>query len=196
MRSKIRDMTIIALFTVLAIIGGKIIIPISLIPFTLQTAVCFLTGIVLGCKRALLAQGLYLFMGLAGIPVFAAGGGPGYILQPSFGYLPGMLLAAGLIGYLAEKADQQRVALSRITAIIINLTGLLVIYLCGVSYLYLLRNILSAQSMSLLRALQVGMLPYLVTDTAYAVAIAMAAPFLRRITRPYLMTPDASPGHL
>lgn len=196
MRSKIRDMTIIALFTVLAIIGGKIIIPISLIPFTLQTAVCFLTGIVLGCKRALLAQGLYLFMGLAGIPVFAAGGGPGYILQPSFGYLPGMLLAAGLIGYLAEKADQQRVALSRITAIIINLTGLLVIYLCGVSYLYLLRNILSAQSMSLLRALQVGMLPYLVTDTAYAVAIAMAAPFLRRITRPYLMTPDASPGNI
>jgi biotin transport system substrate-specific component len=189
MRKKIRDMTIIALFAVLAIIAGKIVIPVSVIPFTLQTAVCFLTGIVLGHKRALLAQGLYLFMGLIGIPVFAAGGGPGYILQPSFGYLPGMLLAAGLIGYLADKTDPQRVALSRMTAVSINLAGLFVIYLCGVSYLYLLRNILSAQSMSLLRALQVGMLPYLVTDTAYAVAIAMAAPYLRRITRPYLMLP-------
>jgi biotin transport system substrate-specific component len=148
---------------------------------------------VLGFKRALLAQGLYLFMGLTGIPVFAAGGGPGYILQPSFGYLPGMLLAAGLIGYLADRADPQRVALSRLAAVAINLAGLVVIYLCGVSYLYLLRNILSAQSMSLLRALQVGMLPYLVTDTAYAVAIAMAAPYLRRITRAYL-TPSAKTG--
>ncbi|MDW7655705.1 MAG: biotin transporter BioY [Bacillota bacterium] len=186
MRNKIRDMTIIALFTVLAIIGGKIVIPVNVIPFTLQTAVCFLTGIVLGYKRALLAQGLYLFMGLAGIPVFAAGGGPGYILQPSFGYLPGMLLAAGLIGFLADKTDPQRVALSRFSAVAINLAGLLVIYSCGVGYLYLLRNILAAQSISMLRALQVGMLPYLVTDTAYAVAIAMAAPLLRRITRPYL----------
>lgn len=187
MRHTIRDMTIVALFTVLAIIGGKVVIPVGLIPFTLQTAVCFLSGMVLGCKRALMAQGLYLFMGLLGIPVFAAGGGPGYLLQPSFGYLPGMLLAAGLIGYLSDQADPKRVALSRWIAVACNLAGLLVIYLCGVSYLYLLRNLLTEQSISLLRAFQIGMLPYLVTDSLYAVVVALAAPYLRRITRLYLL---------
>ena len=187
MRQTIRDMTLVALFTVLATIGGKIVIPVAIIPFTLQTAVCFLTGMVLGSRKAFMAQGLYLFMGLLGIPVFAAGGGPGYLLQPSFGYLPGMLLAAGLIGYLTDQADPKRIALSRWIAVGCNLAGLLVIYLCGVGYLYLLRNILTDQSISLLRAFQIGMLPYLVTDLIYAVVVALAAPNSRRITRPYLL---------
>ncbi len=186
MRQKIRDMTLIAIFTVLAIIGGKIVIPITLIPFTLQTAVCFLTGLVLGGKRAFLAQALYMLMGLAGLPVFAAGGGPAYVLQPSFGYLPGMLLAAGLIGLLADRQQKNGKQMTRLAAFFFNGAGLVIIYSCGTAYLYVLRNFFSDGSISWLRTMQVGLLPYLLTDTIMAVTVAALAPYLRRLSRPYV----------
>ncbi len=183
MRQKIHDMSLVAFFTVLAIIGGKIVIPLTLIPFTLQTAVCFLTGLLLGWRRALLAQGLYLLLGLAGLPVFAAGGGPAYVLQPSFGYLPGMLLAAGLIGCLVERREKSGRQLTRPAALVYNAAGLLLIYLCGTGYLYLLRNMFTSQSISWLRTMQIGLLPYLLTDTIMAAVTAGLAPYLTRISR-------------
>lgn len=183
---KTRDMTLIAFFTVLAIIGGKITFPVLMIPFTLQTAVCMLTGILLGWRRALMAQGLYLLMGLIGLPVFAAGGGPGYILQPSFGYLPGMVLGAALIGFLADRADPARDNAKIYQLLAFNVAGLAVVYLCGVSYLFLIKNIYGADSFSFVRALQVGMIPFLVTDGIYAVLTALAGPVLRRVTRQYI----------
>ncbi|NLM76693.1 MAG: biotin transporter BioY [Ruminococcaceae bacterium] len=185
-REKIRNMTLISFFTVLAIVSGKVVIPLLVIPFTLQTAVCMMTGLVLGGKRAVLAQGLYLFMGLAGLPVFSAGGGPAYLLQPSFGYLPGMMLAAGLTGWLTDQIDPLRNSLKKWLAFLINILGLFVVYLFGVGYLYVLRNIIQTQSLTLLRALQTGMLPYLLTDGVYAVVLAITAPYLRRISRPFV----------
>lgn len=186
MRIQTRDMTLIAFFTVLAIIGGKISFPFLMIPFTLQTAVCLLTGVLLGWRRALLAQGLYLLMGLAGLPVFAAGGGPAYILQPSFGYLPGMMLGAALIGLLTDRADPERDKLTVWQLLPINLAGLAVVYLCGVSYLYLVKNVYAGGSFTFVRALQVGLLPFMITDGIYLVLVALAGPALRRATRPFL----------
>ncbi|MEA4890807.1 MAG: biotin transporter BioY [Clostridiaceae bacterium] len=186
-RFSTRDLTLIALFAVLAIIGGKIVLPVLMIPFTLQTAVCLLTGLLLGGKRAMLAQGLYIFMGLAGLPVFAAGGGPAYVLQPSFGYLPGMLLGAGLIGILTDRVDPRREQIRFRHLLPINLAGLLVIYLCGVGYLYIIKNIYTPGSFSFIRALQVGFLPYLITDGSYMVAVAAIGPAIRRATRAYLL---------
>lgn len=37
------------------------------------------------------------------MPVFAAGGGIGYIFKPSFGYLLGFILAAYAVGYTIKK---------------------------------------------------------------------------------------------
>jgi biotin transport system substrate-specific component len=43
-------------------------------------------------KRAWRAVLAYLICGLAGLPVFALGGGPWYVFSPTFGYLMGFLL--------------------------------------------------------------------------------------------------------
>lgn len=186
MKIKTQDMTLVALFTVLAIIGGKISFPVLTIPFTLQTAICLLTGILIGWRRALLAQGLYLLMGLAGLPVFAVGGGLGYVLQPSFGYLPGMMLGATLIGYLADRVDPTRRQARFHTLLVINVAGLTVVYLCGVSYLLLIKNIYAPDSLSFAAALQIGLVPFLLTDGIYLVLTALVGPHLRRATRPFI----------
>ncbi|NCB00422.1 MAG: biotin transporter BioY, partial [Clostridia bacterium] len=59
MKLSTRDMTLVSLFAVLSIIGAKVSLPILAIPFTFQFIISLLTGIVLGARRALLAQGLY-----------------------------------------------------------------------------------------------------------------------------------------
>ena len=193
MKIKTRDMTLIALFAVLAIIGGKIRFPILMIPFTMQTAVCLLTGLLLGWRRAMLAQGLYLFMGLIGLPVFAVGGGPGYVLQPSFGYLPGMMLGAALIGFLVDRADPTRGAAKVHHLLTINLAGLAVVYLCGISYLFLLKNLYAPDSLTFIGALQIGLIPFLLTDGIYMVLTALVGPTLRRATRPFIREQIAPP---
>lgn len=182
-RAKIRDMTLISLFIVLAVIGGRISVPFFSIPFTLQVLVCLLTGALLGARRALAAQSIYLFMGLMGLPVFALGGGIGYILQPSFGYLPGMLLASVLVGFLSDriqkKADRRKIPVY----LLINLVGLAVIYTVGVLYLYLIRSFYIGDSITFIRAIQLGMLPYLITDGFYCLLAAFLAPGLSKIVR-------------
>ena len=72
------------------------------VPITLQTFGVMLAGVVLGPRRGALAVGLYLAVGLAGLPVFAQGtGGLAVVAKPSFGYLIAFPLAAALAGYLA-----------------------------------------------------------------------------------------------
>lgn len=189
---KLFDLTITAIFTVFAVIGGKIVVPIFIVPFTLQVAVCLLTGTVLGFRRAIIAQSLYFFMGMIGLPVFSGGGGPGYIFQPSFGYLPGMVLAAGLIGFLADRADPDRSNLRVHQALFIHYSGLVIIYCCGVGYLYILKTLLLNEQMTLGRALEIGLLPFLITDGVFAVILAFSAPGLRRLSRPYFIRENSS----
>jgi biotin transport system substrate-specific component len=201
MKIRTRDMTLIALFTVLTIIGGKITVPILMIPYTLQLAICLLSGLLIGARRAMLAQGLYLLAGLLGLPVFASGGGLAYVLQPSFGYLPGMLLAAGLVGWLADLAEIRWRPLKFWHLLPINLAGVGIVYVIGVSYLYLIKNVYAGQSITLFKALQAGMIPFLPADCLKAVLAALIAPRLRRIIRPsqptdHSMNQPPNPDHL
>jgi biotin transport system substrate-specific component len=194
MKINIRTMTQVALFAVLAIIGAQIRIPFLMIPFTLQFAVCLLTGIILGARKAMLAQLVYILLGLAGLPVFAAGGGPAYILQPSFGYLAGMLLAAGLVGWLADRFDPGRNKLKFWQLLPVNVAGKLIVDLLGVSYLLLIKNFYAGQSLTVWGALQAGMFPFMISDGIYCVVAALIGPALRRATRLFFAGTRAQPA--
>ena len=96
-----------------------------------------MAGLIVGPWYGLAAVSLYLFMGLAGLPVFTHGGGPGYIYQPSFGFLLGFLPAVVLIG-LARRLDRW---LPRLPAYAIAaLLGVVPVYLVGVPYYSLIKE--------------------------------------------------------
>ena len=94
-----REMAQIGLFTALIAAGAyiKINIPVQPFPmhFTMQFLFVLLAGFLLGARRGAICVGIYLAVGLSGIPVFAAGGGPAYLIRPTFGFLLGLYLLPG-----------------------------------------------------------------------------------------------------
>lgn len=95
--SKIKLIVLSGLFAALTATGALLRIPFYPVPFTLQTLFTALAGLVLPAQWAMLSQVVYLLMGLLGLPVFANGGGIGYIMQPTFGYLLFLPVSAFLI---------------------------------------------------------------------------------------------------
>lgn len=81
--------------------GSLLRIPFFPVPLTLQFFFALMAGLTLGKSWGALSQLMYLLAGLAGLPVFAGGGGPGYVLQPTFGFLLGLIPAAWCAGQLS-----------------------------------------------------------------------------------------------
>ncbi|MGB7974147.1 MAG: biotin transporter BioY [Roseiarcus sp.] len=84
--------------------SAKVQVPFYPVPLTLQTLVVLLLGAALGARLAAASVALYLIEGLAGLPVFAgAVAGPVYMAGPTGGFLVGFLVAAALVGFVADK---------------------------------------------------------------------------------------------
>lgn len=180
MQMTTRNMVLAALFAALTAIGAFIKIPIPYVPFTLQYLFCSLAGILLGAKLGAFSQLLYVGIGLAGVPVFTEGGGIGYILKPTFGYLVGFIVAAFVIGKITEKFKRIYFKNTFLAA----LSGLFFIYLFGVIHLYLIYNLYLGDAKTFGWAVFYGFILCiggdLVLSTMVAIIAAKAVPVLRR----------------
>ena len=142
MNARNRKIIFISIFAALTAIGAYLKIPLPNIPITLQTFFVIMSGNILGFKYAAISQILYLTVGLLGIPVFAYGGGPGYVFQPTFGYLLGYPLGAFTIGILVKIlfSNFKSLHLSKIKTFFVyfisDIIGVLIIFIVGLTYLF------------------------------------------------------------
>ncbi len=96
----------------------------------------------IGARYGAISQVVYLTTGLLGAPIFAYGGGPGYIFQPTFGYLLGYPFCAIVIGMLIKilLPDNKGANYSKFrifySYLVSNVFGVLTIFLFGLSYFY------------------------------------------------------------
>ena len=135
-RLSTRYLVLCGMFTALTAIGAFIQIPVPYMDyFTLQFFFVLLAGIVLGGKKGAASVGCYVLLGLLGIPIFAAGGGIGYIFRPSFGYLLGFIAAAFVTGSICEKR-----ACNYRNYFLACLAGFVVTYGIGILYKYFILN--------------------------------------------------------
>lgn len=125
-----------AIFACLIVAGAYLKIPVSVIPYSMQTFFVQLAGSLLGPLWGAAAVGLYLFIGLIGVPVFTSGGGIMYVLQPTFGYLIGFLIGT-VVGGLIIKCFKKKNYLAYFTG---NIVNLIISYACGMLYFYLLKS--------------------------------------------------------
>jgi len=142
------------LYDLTLVLGGSLLValsaqvafplPFSPVPVTAQTLAVLLVGALLGGVRGGVSLLLYLGQGVAGLPVFAAGGaGVAYFLGPTGGYLLGFVAGATLTGLLAERGWDRRIA----TTLMAMLLGIAAIYATGLAWLALFAvtdNVLAA----------------------------------------------------
>lgn len=136
MRLSLREMILCAMFVALVAAGAFIRIPVGTDVYTLQFLFTLLAGLLLGARLGATAVATYILLGLVGVPVFASGGGPGYVLQPTFGYLIGFVLQAWYCGAAARRLPSRN--FKRLLAI--NGVGMAIVYVIGISYFYFVSN--------------------------------------------------------
>ena len=132
----VREIVLCGLFIALITVGTFIRIPVGTDVYTLQFLFTLLAGLVLGARLGAITVSAYVLLGLLGVPVFASGGGPAYILQPTFGYLLAFILQAWLGGFYARQGST--VSYGRLLAA--NLLGMVIVYVIGISWFYLFSN--------------------------------------------------------
>ena len=152
-------------------------LPFTPVPFTLQPMVVLLGGAALGSRLGMSSQVLYLLLGVAGLPVFAAS--PllpqrfGRLLGPTGGYLLSYPLAAFAAGWLAERSFDRRY----LTSLLAMAAGLSIVFACGVAWLAWFAQPAPA---GLSVALRTGLVPFLAAD---AIKVALAATVLPVVWR-------------
>lgn len=135
-RNTIHKLVYCAMFTTLIAAGAFIKVPIPVIPFTLQTFFVILSGALLGSKWGAISAGLYMMLGLIGLPIFTQGGGFWYVAKPTFGYIIGFCVGSYITGKIMETVTLEKLSHKRI--LFANFVGLLAIYLIGMVYFYFL----------------------------------------------------------
>lgn len=157
----VREATLITGFALLTAALAQVRIPLGFtpVPVTGQTLAVLLSGAVLGAKRGAASQALYLVLGMIGLPFYSNGtGGWTVATGPTMGYLVGFIVAAAIVGRLAEHRHDRSV-LSSIAAMTL---GSMLIYVFGASWLAISLNIPLASGDT--NAISLGVAPFLIGD--------------------------------
>lgn len=162
----VRNLVLIASGASFVGVSAQVAIPLPFtpIPLSLQTFAVLLSVSVLGSHRGLAAMGLYAAAGLMGVPWFT-GIQSGFSFA-SFGYVIGFVLAALVVGPLAERGFDRHVG----KAVGLMVVGNLAIYAVGVPWLLVFAHL------SLAQAITVGVLPFLPGDALKVGAAAGLLP--------------------
>ncbi|GHF09369.1 biotin transporter BioY [Pseudolysinimonas yzui] len=114
-RTWVLDIVLVAAGAALTALLAQVIIPMYPVPITGQTLAVLLVGATLGWARGAASLGLYLVLGLVGLPVFAPQDdgshltGLAALAAPSFGYIIGFVFAAAAVGWLSERTWDRHV---------------------------------------------------------------------------------------
>jgi biotin transport system substrate-specific component len=144
--------------------SAKAQVPMWPVPMTMQSFVVLVIGMGYGSRLGAATVGLYLLQGALGLPVFAGtpekGIGLAYMMGPTGGYLVGFLLAAAVVGWLAERGWDRTLSLAVVAMVI----GTILLFVPGILWL--------AALIGFSKAVAAGVTPFLL---ASVVKLALAA---------------------
>jgi biotin transport system substrate-specific component len=162
-----RDVTLIASGALLLALCAQITIPLPFtpVPITGQTFAVLVLAAALGWRRGVAAVALYIALGVGGLPVFAD-----ISSAAADGYLAGFLLAALVVGWLAERGWDRRPG----SAVAAMLAGEIAIYVCGLAWL--------AGFVGWAHVVAYGLLPFIAGDAIKLLAAALLLPAVWRVS--------------
>ncbi len=165
---------------VLTIAAAQISVPLPFtpVPFTLQPMVVLLGGAALGARLGMSSQILYLALGIAGLPVFAASPalpqGFARLLGPTGGFLMSYPFAAFVAGYLAQRGFDRHY----LTSVLAMAAGLALIFGGGVAWMAW-----GVPHLGVATAVRSGLVPFLPADIVKLFIAATLLPAAWRFLR-------------
>ncbi|MCA0434229.1 MAG: biotin transporter BioY [Proteobacteria bacterium] len=164
----LRNGALMIIGSLIVAIAAQVNVPMQPVPMTLQTLAVLAVGAAFGSRLGAATLLLYLWEGAIGLPVFAEmKAGLPVLLGPTGGYLFGFVLAAGLVGWLAERGFDRNV-LRMLAAMLI---GAAIIYVPGVIWL-------STFLGGFEKAFTFGLAPFWLGDVVKAFIAALAFPLV------------------
>jgi len=187
----VRNVIITSLFTALIIVGSFIIIPVTIVPVTLQTLFVLLAGSLAGKKIAFTSTSLYLVLGAIGLPVFSgASGGLAHYFGPTGGFLIGLLLMAAISGSASDIAskyqneDQTLQKKGLIILIIGALIATISVYLVGIPFIKFNLHL------TWTKAFMTALIPFIPADLLKLVVVVIVSNLFFSRMRSYLAVKD------
>jgi biotin transport system substrate-specific component len=169
MQQNIRLLILSGLFATLTAVGAFVKIPFYPVPFTLQNLFTALAALALPARWAVLSQVTYLMIGFMGLPVFANGGGLGYVLQPTFGYLLFLPISAYVIAKGVELLSE--ITLGRMVVVVF--LGMILLLTGGAIWLYFHFIYILDKEVSLVGVLYSGMILFLPSALIKTVVVCL-----------------------
>lgn len=127
-----KNVVLAFLGSVLMAVCANISVPMFPVPMTLQTFAVLSVGMALGGRYGALSVAMYLAQGAMGLPVFAGGKmGLAVLMGGSAGYLWGFVVAAYVVGTLAERGWDRNFVMASVAMLL----GNIVLYLPGLAWL-------------------------------------------------------------
>jgi len=150
-------------FALLTAMGAQFRLYIWEVPFTLQTLAVYGSGLYLGWRNGLLAQALYLVVGLF-FPVYAGDSfGPAYLFGAvSAGYLLAYPLSAALVGIVSKRFN------GLTGSVLSMIAGSIVLFTLGVTWLHY-----AADHVTWFESIDKGWLRFAPVDLAKILAVAL-----------------------
>ncbi len=170
----VRDAALIVAGAALTALSAQVAftVPWTPVPYTLQTGAVLLVGTALGMWRGALSMLVYVLAGALGLGVFAEGdGGSAHLIGATGGYLVGFVVAAAVVGRLAEAGWDRTFP----RAAGLMLIGTLIVYAIGVPVLAIVADLPAAT------AIEVGALVFLPSDLAKVALAALLLPLAWRV---------------
>jgi biotin transport system substrate-specific component len=136
-RTWVLDIVLVVAGAGLTALLAQVTVPMQPVPITGQTLAVLLVGATLGWARGGAALGLYLVLGLIGLPVYAPQDdgshltGLAALAAPSFGYVIGFIPAAAIVGWLSERSWDRNV----LKALATFVGGSVVVFAFGLPWL-------------------------------------------------------------
>ena len=192
-RHLVVDVTLVVLGAALTAGLAQVVIPLWPVPITGQTFAVLFVGTVLGSIRGAISMALYLVVGVLGVPIFANGGSGSLIGSTSGGFVVGFVVAAFVVGLLAEREWDRKV----LRTFVSFAAGTVIMYAFGLPWLYVVLSTFPAEVMTeffgttnvLQATIQGGLLPFLIGDTIKAILAAALLPITWKVIGPLRAKP-------
>ena len=174
MKFSTRELCHIGLFVAVTAIMAQIIIPLPVVPFTMQTFAVALSAAVLGAKKGFVVLLIYILLGAVGVPVFTGfGAGFARITGPWGGYILSFPIFALIVGFGADKESKPWLALGLGVGVAVNL------FLGSLQLSYV-------NQLSLSQALLSGFVPFIIPEIIKMTMVFAVAPRIRAASRKFM----------